>query len=83
MQTPRIDLPSKAMSMTEEEILTLDDDATDTPMEDVQVASMGRLSEQARGALRRLGSKQGALAQVDNAFRPAKLGSPLPAPKGW
>mgnify|MGYP003121519482 FL=1 len=55
MQTPRIDLPSKAMSMTEEEILTLDDDATDTPMEEVQVAGMGPLTEQARGALRRLG----------------------------
>ena len=41
--------------MTEEEILTLDDDATDTPMEEVQVAGMGPLTEQARGALRRLG----------------------------
>ena len=55
MQTPRIDLPNKALSVTEDELFTLEDDGAALPTGgDTQIA-MGNLGDEAAGILRRLG----------------------------
>ena len=57
MQTPRIDLPNKALSITEEELFTLDEDMADAPADETQLA-MGNLTDDAARLMRSLGLLQ-------------------------